>query len=137
MYGMQAISANNGWAISFLGVSIVFTGLVLLSLAISQLYKLLDIWDQRGELLKKLKSPAKTDKEEEPPPILPANVKETAHQIAMVVDFIGQPFALPRLIEMADKVGIRNPHSSVNSLVAAHVIQPDQEGFFTMKKPVL
>ena len=50
--------------------------------------------------------------------MLPANIKASAHQIAMVVDFIGQPFALPRLIEMAEKVGIQNPHSSVNSLIS-------------------
>ena len=42
MYGLHAISANNGWAITFVGISIVFTGLVFLALMISQIHKILN-----------------------------------------------------------------------------------------------
>ena len=43
MYGLEAINANNGWAISVVGVTIVFTGLVMLSFVIAQLHKVLGI----------------------------------------------------------------------------------------------
>ena len=45
LYGLDAISASNGWAISVVGISIVFTGLVSLSAVISQLHKLVDLFE--------------------------------------------------------------------------------------------
>lgn len=50
MYGLEAINANNGWAISVVGVTIVFSGLVMLSLVISQLHKVLAIWEDPSKL---------------------------------------------------------------------------------------
>ncbi|MEN8212519.1 MAG: OadG family protein [Thermodesulfobacteriota bacterium] len=44
MYGLEAINANNGWSIAVVGVTIVFSGLVMLSFVISQLHKILDLW---------------------------------------------------------------------------------------------
>jgi len=38
LYGIEAINANNGWAISAVGITIVFSGLVLLSFVIAQLH---------------------------------------------------------------------------------------------------
>ena len=45
MYGLDAIAANNGWAISGVGISIVFSGLCVLSFVISQLHKVLNLWE--------------------------------------------------------------------------------------------
>ncbi|MBL0731242.1 MAG: OadG family protein, partial [Desulfosarcina sp.] len=41
MYGFEAISAYNGWSMSIVGVLIVFSGLVILSITISQIHKVL------------------------------------------------------------------------------------------------
>ena len=55
MTGLEAISASNGWAISVLGISIVFSGLTLLSITIAQLHKLLDMWERRAEYYDRFK----------------------------------------------------------------------------------
>ncbi|MCF6246649.1 MAG: hypothetical protein L3J69_04730 [Desulfobacula sp.] len=50
MYGIEAINANNGWAISIVGITIVFSGLVTLSSVISQLHKVLAIWEDPSKI---------------------------------------------------------------------------------------
>ena len=51
MYGFENITANNGWAMAFVGATIVFLGLVVLALVISQIHKVLNLWEKRDELL--------------------------------------------------------------------------------------
>jgi len=48
VYGFDNITANNGWAIAVIGASIVFAGLVILSFVISQIHRILELWDKRG-----------------------------------------------------------------------------------------
>ena len=64
MYGFDAINANDGWSIAAVGIIIVFTGLVLLSFIISQLYKVLDFIEnpKRFEFLSLKKSVEKKEK---------------------------------------------------------------------------
>ena len=47
MYGFDNITANNGWAMAVVGASIVFAGLVVLSFVISQIHKILELWEKR------------------------------------------------------------------------------------------
>ncbi|ETR72904.1 MAG: hypothetical protein OMM_07271 [Candidatus Magnetoglobus multicellularis str. Araruama] len=49
MYGFEAISEHNGWAISIVGVLIVFTGLVTLSLLIRLFPKIIEIIEGTGK----------------------------------------------------------------------------------------
>ena len=51
MFGFDNITANNGWAMAAVGATIVFAGLVVLSFVISQIYKILELWEKRGEFL--------------------------------------------------------------------------------------
>ena len=136
MYGLDAISAHNGWAISIVGIFIVFSGLILLSLAISQLHKMLDFWDNREEYRKKFKQ--RLSKAPQPPeamPVftLPQAVGETARQFKLLVNWLGEPFALPKLLELAQKSGLLRPHAAVNDLIHAGHIVPDGKGYFTWK----
>ena len=45
LYGLEAINANNEWAISTVGITIVFSGLVMLSQVIAQLRSALALWE--------------------------------------------------------------------------------------------
>jgi hypothetical protein len=131
--GLEAISAHNGWSIALVGISIVFTGLVLLSLTISQLYKVLDIWEKRGAYWERFRQ--RRLKTGEPAPegaciYLPRDVKESARQCKLLVEHLGQPFALPKLLEFSDRCGLNHPHSTINELLLAEVIIPDGEGFY-------
>lgn len=134
MYGLQAISAANGWAIAGLGVSIVFTALILLSTTIAQLHKLLDLWDDRANLKTRLSGKSKAAAAPVPPPEppFPREIKESARPYVMLVARIGEPFALPRLLDLSVRCGLYRPHSTLNRLLEKGVITPDGTGYFRL-----
>ena len=47
MNGFETILAHNGWYMALAGGIIVFTGLILLAAAISQIHKLVTILDKK------------------------------------------------------------------------------------------
>ena len=126
MYGLEAIAVNNGWAISVVGISIVFTGLVLLSLAISRIHKILGLWDNRNDIRifqqrgQKSSAPA-------PLPFTEKN-KASARQFRLLVKSLGDPFSLQRLLHLAELSGLERPHSSLCHLIKARIIEPDHQG---------
>lgn len=136
MYGLDSISANNGWAISFLGITIVFIGLTLLSLIISQLHKLLDIWENRTKtgknaFVEDTAHPAVTEAEEKLQlEQLPCDQQAVVCQFKLLVDRLGTPISLPELLNYAQRVGMESPHSNLDDLLRKKVIVPDGKGFF-------
>ncbi len=134
MFDIGAISANHGWEYAALGVSIVFTGLILLATAISQLHKLLTFWDNRGAFLenlqKKLASKEQPSEDDMPEPDITGDVKESAKDYKILIDWLGEPFALPKLLEAAIKSGLYCPHAAINDLIRAGLIQPDDKGYY-------
>jgi hypothetical protein len=135
--GFEAISANNGWVYALLGICIVFSGLVILSFVISQLHKLLDLWENRESLIKALVSRWKgspAPAEPEPRPVDPSStLTETMRHYRLLVDRIGEPFALPRLLRLAEGSGLQRPHAAINELLQAGVILPDETGYYIWK----
>jgi Na+-transporting methylmalonyl-CoA/oxaloacetate decarboxylase gamma subunit len=136
LYGFENISANNGWAISFLGITIVFCGLTLLSLIISQLYKVLDFWENRNKpaaiaVKKEASLPAVAPTIEKMRlDQLPDKQQEIARQFKLLVDRLEKPLSLPALLSLAVMVGIESPHSNLNDLLRRKVIVPDGKGYF-------
>ncbi len=55
MFGFENISNHNGWAIAAVGASIVFSGLVVLSFVISQIHKILNLWEDREKVVRRFK----------------------------------------------------------------------------------
>ncbi len=134
MTGLEAISAHNGWNIAVVGVTIVFTGLTLLSIIISQLHKVLDLWENRGKFGGTCEVPPPgADQEKEIDlsqlPLAP-DIRESARHVRMLVDRLGEPFSLPRLLESAETCGLMRPHSTLNDLIGAEVIVPDGTGYY-------
>lgn len=143
MTGLEAINANNGWAISAVGISIVFTGLTLLSLAISQLHKVLDMWENRDVYLDRLKNYWKkpevsttVDTDTDEAAGVRMDIAEAARHYRLLANLIGEPFALPKMINIAEKRGLYRPYSVVNALLKAKIIVPDGRGYFLFKKQV-
>lgn len=133
MYGLNAIEAHNGWAISVVGITIVFTGLMLLSIAISQIHKLLDLWERRDQLDlfgKKKKSLSETEPQK-PPVVLTPVQKESARQFRLLAGTLDDPFSLPRLLKMAEVSGVALPHTTLARLLKADIIIADGNGFHT------
>ena len=137
MFGLEAISHYNGWVISLLGVSIVFTGLLILSFSVAQLHNILNLWDNRKSLFTKKKEIAKKGIEiVEDFSSLTDTTKEAARQFYTLTQIImnDEPFSLPRLIDLAEKTGISSPYSTANKLIKANLIIPDQKGYFVFNK---
>jgi len=141
LYGLEAINANNGWAISVVGVSIVFSGLVMLSLVISQLHKVLALWENPSKIkaLFKIKQPEdQSDKLQEKeiadPAIFTESQKEVVKQFGLLIRTMEDHFSLPRLLHLAQISDLKNPHSILNNLLETKIIIPDGSGFFTWEK---
>ena len=126
--GLEAISAHNGWSIAAVGVTIVFTGLTMLCIILSQLYKVLDFWERRDAFFQRMKRRGATD--DIPQITVSPDMKETVRQYQMLAHRLGEPFALPKLLDLAQKCGLVNPHSTINRLLKQEIIVPDGEGYF-------
>lgn len=132
MHGFEAISVNNGWEYALVGASIVFSGLVILSFVISQLHKLLLLWDNRASFRQTLKArwksepPASETKTFESTPSL----VEAKQQYKLLVERMGEPFSLPKLLKMAEGSGLHRPHAAINDLLQEGVILPDETGYY-------
>ena len=139
MYGLDAISAHNGWQLAALGTSIVFAGLIILFLAISQIHKILEFWDKRDtyyQSIKKLVHRKHRSEATFSDPVLPKNVKGSVRQFKLLIEQIGEPFPLPKLLDFSEKCGFPHSHSSVNDLLKAKLIIPDGKGYFLWNQEV-
>lgn len=133
MYGLEAISANNGWSIAVVGITIVFTGLVLLSFCISRLHRVIEFLEKfpdRKERAAKKKAD-KAKKKNGGIPAFTGAEKESAKQYRLLARTMADHFSLPRLLHLAEISGLDKPHSRLNMLLEAGIINPDTEGYYT------
>ena len=118
------------------GASIVFVGLVVLSFVISQVHKILKLWDERDEFFNRSKKQAQIEEPKPtkaPVPIqhyLPS-VKELTSIYRPLVEQLKQPFDLLQLFEISNKMDLPHPHLSIKYLQQAGVLVPQGDGTFT------
>lgn len=141
MYGLDAINAHNGWGISVVGITIVFSGLVSLSLVISQLHKVLALWEDPSKIKALFKAKEKKDRSQDDhnkqtpaPEVFTESRKEAAKQFALLARTMEDHFSLPRLLYLARISDLQDPYSTLNLLLKADIIVPDGSGFFTWDK---
>jgi len=131
LYGLQAITAQNGWAMALVGAIIVFSGLFVLTLAISQLHKILTLFDKKG--VSPGDQPSVTE--------APAVVKETsldvltdiatlAEAFAPLAAALGETFQLVDLYTLALRDDLPHPHLSIKTLREAEFLLSQGEGLF-------
>ncbi len=133
MYGLDAISANNGWQLAALGISIVFAGLIVLSFSISQIHRVLEFFDKSSGFSQRIKKAGREKNISEPDVAdspLPAGIKESAFQFKLLIKHIGEPFSLPELIDFSKKCGLLHSHLRINDLLQTNLIIPDGKGYF-------
>jgi len=136
LLGFEAIIAHNGFAMAALGISIVFSGLAVLSFAISRLYKALVLWDNRHETVKRIRNTLTSSRVRGPRIIVERSdedQEETVRLYHMLADTLEKPFALPAFLELAVNRGLCHPYSTVNDLIKQGYIQPDGKGFYCWK----
>jgi hypothetical protein len=135
VYGFDNITANNGWAMAVIGASIVFSGLVVLSFVISQIHKVLELWEKRGF--------GKQRQKEAPAPSEAQKIQGTAYKaqyLPSVNDLISiyrplveqfkEPFELSQLFEISNKMDLAHPHLSIKQLWDADVLIAQGDGTF-------
>lgn len=136
MTGLEAIAHHHGFSMAAVGITIVFTALVTLSIIISQLHRLLMLWDNRktwGSKVRELLRGAVKTSEEKPIPPLERDlhdINEEARQFNILIRAMGEPFSLPELIRMAQTCGLSHPHATAAHLIESNLITPDKKGFF-------
>ena len=118
------------------GVVIVFTGLVMLSTTIAQLHKLHSLWENRDSYYRRLatrRAKGGIAAALAPGINISHTLRESARQYKLITSRIGEPFSLPKLINLADLSGLPNPHATINDLIQAGLIVPDGQGYFLWK----
>lgn len=136
MYGLEAISAYNGWAMAIAGPLIVLSGLAILAFLISQLHKVVAILERPEKKRREVEALAAQAEAEDKqkvmaPDRLPSDISETATIYQPLIDQIEQPFQLKELYEMAQKHNFPHPYLTITSFREAKILVNVGEGLFT------
>jgi hypothetical protein len=123
------------------GATIVFSGLVVLSFVISQIHKILGLWEDREKYLEKFKKetpPAVTETKKVDTIVyserhLPS-VDELIGAYEPLADQLDEAFKLSQLFEIANKNDMPHPHLSIQRLQDADVLMARGDGTFTWNK---
>lgn len=132
MFGFEAIIAHDGLGISVIGITIVFVSLILLSFAVSQIHKLIELLDKKNTSYQRVK---KTQQKDQKTPsvsdlAIPQDVQRASRQFKLLIEWMGEPFSLPKLLYLSGKCGLSRPHSTINELLKCELIIPDENGYF-------
>lgn len=134
MYGLEAISTNNGWSMAVLGASIVFCGLVVLSLAISQLHKLLAFFEKKqaeADDDATLEKGAPVAPLPQHPRYCPEDIRAVADIYAPLAAELGNTFKLADLYALSRKYEFPHPHITISKLKDARLLLPEGDGVFS------
>ncbi len=144
MVGFSAISAGNGWLISALGISVVFFGLASLAFIISFFPRAISWWNEHAQtpkhFLPLLRSFFAQGRRKalvitEPREIhVPGEIDDEEEALRLLTAHTGEPFKLPRLIEMAEQRGLTRVHSTINRLLVRGTMVGGDDGLFRWSK---
>jgi len=139
LYGFDNISANNGWAMAFVGATIVFSGLVVLSFVISQIHKLINLWEKRDKLFARPQHIPRADEAHTVAgPVYKerhfATVDELTSIYRPLVEQLKEPFELVQLYEISNQMDLPHPNLSINRLREANILVDQRDGTFTWRK---
>jgi hypothetical protein len=134
LYGLEAISAQNGWSMAIAGALIVMAGLTVLSLVISQLHKIAAFLQKGVEKRSEKKQAAKTAPKVAVAPKPPAfDIDEAQARLKPLVAELGESFELTNLYELANSGELPHVHLSIRSLREAGIIVPAGDGRFAWR----
>lgn len=139
MFGFENITTSNGWAMAVVGASIVFLGLVVLSFVISQVHKILWLWEQRDEFFNRKRKQAEIEESKKiKAPVFIQRHLPTVQELTSIyrplVEQLKQPFDLLQLFEISNKMDLPHPHLSIKSLQEAGILVAQGDGTFTWDK---
>jgi hypothetical protein len=128
MLGLEAISAQNGWAMAITGTIIVMGGLSVLAYILSQLHKVIGLFE------KKKKAPPPFVQ----PPVADIDILKDLEAAALMYRSLtadlGDRFHLTDLYRKFEKEKQPHPHLTISALRNAEYLLPLGEGLFCWKK---
>jgi len=127
MLGLEAISAQNGWAMAITGTIIVMSGLSILAFIISQLHKIIGLFEEKKKASSHFVQPA-ADFE------ILNDLESTARLYMPLTDELGDRFHLTDLYRIFEKENLPHPHLTIRTLRAAEYLLPMGEELFSWKK---
>ena len=127
MFGLQAISAHNGWAMAVTGAIIVICGLSALAFIISQLHKVIGLFEEKKKASHHVAEPL------EDIDIL-NNLEAAARMYQPLTAGLGDSFQLADVYRVFEEENLPHPHLTIQSLRAAEYLQPTGDGLFSWKK---
>jgi hypothetical protein len=127
MLGLEAISAHNGWAMAVTGTIIVMGGLAILAFIISQLHKIIWLFEKRLEAPPHFVQPS--DKIN-----ILNDLESTARMYKPLTANLGDSFHLAELYRVFEEEKLPHPHLTIRALRAAEYLKPIGEGVFRWKE---
>jgi len=126
MIGLQAISAHNGWAMAITGAIIVMCGLSALAFIISQLHKIIGLFEKKkAAALHPAQPPAEID--------ILNDLAAAARLYQPMTADLGEEFHLSQLYNIFEKESLPHPHLTIRALRAGGYLVSSGEGIFCWK----
>jgi len=140
LYGFHAISTHNGWAMAIAGALIVFSGLVVLSTAISQIHRILLFFENKYAGFRNNNKIQENDEPEEQPDSdlpkeFPSELDEIAGLYQPLIEKIGETFYLSDLYKIAKENNFPHPHITLTAFRDAKILVPYGDGVFSWNLP--
>lgn len=132
MYGFEAISANNGWAMAFAGALIVVSGLAVLATVISQLHRVAALLEQPRR--KPTQRPEPPSQKPSAPPKLTFSIEAEVQHYRELASALDDAFELKQLYESAAAAERPHIHLTIRSLREQGYLVPDDRGKFSWKE---
>ncbi|MBW2575580.1 MAG: OadG family protein [Deltaproteobacteria bacterium] len=125
---------------AFVGALIVFSGLVVLSLVISQLHKVLTFFEKKPVDFQQDRETPTVEQPEDKPGLLlpkqfPSDINEIVRLYKPLVEALGETFYLSKLYEILRKNNFPHPHITLTALRESEILIPDGDGVFTWNPP--
>ena len=131
LYGLEAINAHNGWAMAITGAIIVMTGLTVLSAIISQLHRIIDIFENRKAQKAQLEP---TVMDTQPVAVTLSDLGSSVDRFSLMTTDAGDPFELATLHQIFIQNDDPHPHLTIRSLREQGFLVSAGEGRFTWKR---
>lgn len=113
---------------AIIGPLIVMSGLTILAIIISQLHKLVALFDKKAK--QTTEPPIKSKDEISAPNIFPNDILKTAKIYQVLIDKLEQPFELSDLYQVAVQNNFPHPILTVSRLRDAGILIRESEGLF-------
>lgn len=131
-FDIGLISANNGWAMAVTGAIIVMLGLSALSFIISQLHKVVTIFETKQIETSPAAGQPHPDRAAADIDFL-NDVEGTAKLYKVITEDLGTSFELPKLYQLAQRDQLPHPHVTIRTLRETGYLAPVGDGRFTWK----